>query len=99
VTRQRVAQWGRQYAAARPALATWLQRTRAASWANLAETRRTFPHADEVRVSSGRTATVFNIAGNNYRLIAAIHYNTGVVYAMRLMTHAEYAHGDWKDTL
>jgi mRNA interferase HigB len=33
---------------------------------------------------------VFNIAGNNYRLIAAIHFNTQILYVRSVMTHAEY---------
>jgi mRNA interferase HigB len=99
VTRRELERFGRRYADARGALDTWLRRTRAAEWANLAETRRTFPHADEVRVGSGRPVTVFNIRGNHYRLITAIHYNTGTVFVMRFFTHAEYDRDDWKDTL
>ena len=33
---------------------------------------------------------VFNIAGNRYRLIAAIHFNTQTLYVRAVMTHAEY---------
>ena len=34
--------------------------------------------------------TVFNIGGNNYRLITAIHYNTQICYIRTIWTHAEY---------
>lgn len=70
-----------------------------ARWRNLVDVRRAFPHADAVAVGSGRTVVVFNIAGNNYRLITAIHYNTQLVYALRFLTHAEYDKGAWKDQL
>ena len=33
---------------------------------------------------------VFNIKGNNYRLIVKIHYNTGRVFIRFVGTHAEY---------
>ena len=33
---------------------------------------------------------VFNIKGNDYRLIAKIHYNTGIVYIRFIGTHREY---------
>jgi mRNA interferase HigB len=52
-----------------------------------------------VTVSSGRSVTVFNIRGNDYRLVAAIHYNTQRVYALRVLTHAEYDRDRWKDQL
>ena len=37
---------------------------------------------------------VFNIAGNHYRLIAAIHFNTQTLYIRSIMTHKEY--DQWK---
>jgi len=43
-----------------------------------------------VKVGSGNSVTVFNISGNKYRLIVAIHYNTQRVYVLRLFTHADY---------
>jgi len=64
-----------------------------------ADVRRIYPHADPVRVASGNTVTVFNVAGNKYRLVAAIHYNAGRVYVLRIMTHADYGRGTWKDRL
>jgi mRNA interferase HigB len=33
---------------------------------------------------------VFNIKGNQYRLVVKIHYNTGVVYIRFVGKHAEY---------
>lgn len=33
---------------------------------------------------------VFNIKGNDYRLIAAIHYNTGILFIRFVGTHQEY---------
>jgi len=37
---------------------------------------------------------VLNVAGNRYRLIAAIHFNTQTLYVRGVMTHAEY--DDWR---
>ncbi len=59
---------------------------------------------DFVKVASGRTVAVFDIRGNHYRLIAAIHYLVrspakGRVYVLRLLAHAEYDLGRWKKEL
>lgn len=75
----------------------WLH-TRAAKWQNLAQTRHSFPHADQITVKSGRTVTVFNIT-NHFRLITAIHYNRQEVFALRFLTHADYDKDTWKHTL
>ena len=74
-------------------------RTKAADWSNIVDLRQTFPNADPVRVASGRTVVVFNIAGNRYRLLTAIHYNMRKVFVLRFLTHAEYDRETWKDDL
>ena len=33
---------------------------------------------------------VFNIKGNEYRLIVAVHYNRGLMYVRFVGTHREY---------
>ena len=65
--------------------------TKRADWGSLAEVRRDFAHADSV----GRR-TVFNIHGNNYRLIARVNYKTKRVFILYILTHAGYSKGDWK---
>ncbi|MGE3639298.1 MAG: type II toxin-antitoxin system HigB family toxin [Pirellulales bacterium] len=91
--------WAGQFPDAAVALAAWLKNGDRAAWRNIAEVRRVYPHADPVEVESGRTVVVFNVRGNRYRLITAIHYNRQVIYTLRFMTHAEYSKDRWKDTL
>ncbi|MGC9261250.1 MAG: type II toxin-antitoxin system HigB family toxin [Phycisphaerae bacterium] len=81
------------------ALLRWLRIAKEARWRHLAEVRTAFRAADEVKVASGRTVVVFNIGGNKYRLIAAIHYNMGKLYVLGLMTHREYSLDRWKESL
>lgn len=67
-------------------------------WQNLAQTRQSFPHADQITVKSGRTVTVFNIT-NDFRLVTAIHYNRQEIFTLRFLTHADYGKDIWKITL
>jgi mRNA interferase HigB len=69
-----------------------------ARWENLEDVRRTYPAADLTKVRSGGAVTIFNIGGNKYRLAVAVHYNTGRIYVLRIMTHEEYSRGTGKDT-
>ena len=80
-------------------MVNWVAVVRAARWGAFATLRQTFPSADQVVVRSGRAVVVFNIAGNQFRLICAVHFNTGLVFALRFMTHAEYSKDKWKDEL
>ncbi len=72
---------------------------KAAKFGDFASLRATFASADRVRVKSGRKVIVFNIGGNNYRLIVAVHFNTQRAFALRLMTHADYSKDKWKEIL
>src|ERR1700722_17376030 len=94
-----VKRWAFRHADASAALDKWMTLVKNAEWGNLSELRAVFASADEVMVSSGRRVVVFNIGGNKYRLIAAIHYNTQVIYALHFMTHAEYSKDRWKKVL
>ena len=84
---------------ARSGLETWYAVVKGRLWSSIVDVRVQFPHADAVRVRSGKTVTVFNIAGNRYRLITAIHYNRELVFTLLVLTHAEYSKGSWKDSL
>lgn len=86
-----------QHHAARSSLLAWLVAAQAASWKNLNEVRVTYPHADTAKVRSGAIVTIFNIKGNAYRLITAIHYNTQMVFIRDFLTHAQYSKDQWKD--
>ena len=59
-------------------------------FADFAALRRSFGAADLVA-----PYTVFDVGGNTFRLIAAIHYNRGRVYVRHVLTHAEY--DEWSD--
>src|SRR5713226_7473830 len=99
ITRKRLKVFAEQHSDAAEPLEKWYQLTRQARWQSLQDVRRVYPHADAVTVASGNTVTVFNIRGNRYRLIAAIHYNRQRVYVLRLLRHAEYSKGVWKEEL
>ena len=65
--------------------------------ADLPETPDCQPSHAAVSIASGNTVTVFNIGGNDFRLVVSIKYKWGVVYVRELMTHQEYSKDTWKD--
>jgi mRNA interferase HigB len=64
---------------------------RRAAWQTPVEMKQIYHNADLV----GRR-TIFNIAGNKYRLIARVNYQTQRVFVLHILTHAEYDKGDRK---
>jgi mRNA interferase HigB len=84
---------------AKEPLMRWMSLAKEAQWNSLLDIRKVFRSADEVVVNSGRSVVIFNIRGNNYRLITAVHYNRQLVYTMLFLTHAEYSKDAWKRIL
>jgi mRNA interferase HigB len=77
-------------------LRNWLDVAKSARWRQIQDVRKIFPHADSAIVGSGNTVTIFNISGNQYRLIVSIKYKWGVIYIRNFLTHAEYSKNAWK---
>ena len=68
------------------ALTAWFDEVRKAHWTSSADAKRRYRTASIV---SGERV-VFNIKGNDYRLVVAIDYEKGIVWIKWIGTHAEY---------
>ncbi len=77
--------WNRHPNAEEPLLA-WYRETEKADWANPAQVKAQYRSASFV----GENRVVFNIKGNDYRLVVKINYPYRVVYVRFVGTHAEY---------
>jgi mRNA interferase HigB len=80
-------------------LAEWSQIVQAVTWRSIQDVRRDYPSADGVRLRSGVVITVFNVKGNNFRLLTKLDYNAQRIYVVGVLTHAEYDKNQWKDRL
>jgi mRNA interferase HigB len=80
---------------------SWLNQfqvlARAKTWANLADVRKSLSHADGIRLKSGLVVTVFNVKGNEYRLLTRIAYHAQTVQILEVMTHKAYSRNAWKN--
>ena len=78
---------------ARTALEEWFQKTRKSEWGCFADMKRTFNSVDSV----GNQRYVFNIRGNNYRLVVVVKFTIRTVYIRFVGTHSEYDSIDVKN--
>lgn len=92
ITRKRLNDFAEKHPEARSGLSQWYRCMKANNFTSFNELRELFPHADIV----GKL-TIFNIADNKVRLIAAIHYNRRKIYIRAVLTHEEYDKGKWKE--
>jgi mRNA interferase HigB len=91
IAKSRLLDMARMYGDCVPQVTVWYDIASKANWHSLSDVRQAFRHADVVG-----DKTVFNIKGNDYRLIVSIRYDLGIIYIKALMTHAEYDKGAWK---
>ncbi|MVM37504.1 type II toxin-antitoxin system HigB family toxin [Spirosoma sp. HMF3257] len=86
VSRKAIHEYALIKSQATEALNEWYLKTKAADCSNLADVKNTFNSVDYV----GNDNYVFNIKGNQYRLIARIIFPVRTVFIRFIGTHAEY---------
>lgn len=93
-----IVHWGRarqffqKHPKAEVPLKQWKNVIQKVQWKNFSDIRDSFSAADWVE---GKV--VFDIKGNDYRLIAIVVFDQGKIYIRHVLTHEEYDRGKWKD--
>ncbi|SIR50069.1 type II toxin-antitoxin system HigB family toxin [Pontibacter lucknowensis] len=67
-------------------LKAWYNEAEQANWTSPNDIKKDYPSASLLEDNR----MVFNIKGNNYRLIVRINYKYGIVWIRFIGTHAEY---------
>ena len=86
ITQKRLQEFWRKHPDAESALRAWLTIARAKRYLGPNEVRQDFATASFL----GRWRTVFNIAGNKYRLVVDMRYDLGRIYIRHVLTHQAY---------
>jgi mRNA interferase HigB len=82
----------RDQPALKAALDAWFHEVKKARWSSAADVKRNYATASTV--SAGRI--VFNIKGNDYRLVVAVDFDKSIVWIKWLGTHKDYDRIDVK---
>lgn len=81
-----------QYPDVKKQIDNWYATVNKVELQNLEDVRQIYRDAEAVG-----NFTVFNIKGNDYRLIVGIDYENQTVYYKYFLTHPEYDKGKWKN--
>lgn len=92
ISRKALADFRGVHPPAQGPMAAWFKVVEGAVFQNFAAVRAAFNSADKVG-----QFTVFNVGGEGYRVVAAIHFNRQRLYIRHVFTHAEYER--WSDKL
>ena len=83
----------RDQPALKAALDAWFDEVRKAEWDSTADVKRLYATASIV--SADRI--VFNIKGNDYRLVVSVAFDKGIVWIKWIGTHRDYDRIDVKE--
>jgi mRNA interferase HigB len=92
ISKSRLRKFWEEHPDAEKPLMEWYKIATKADWENFVDVRATFRSADPYC-----DCVIFDIKGNNYRLITIILYPVKHVYIRYVLTHSEYDKGKWKD--
>jgi mRNA interferase HigB len=82
----RIASFSKQHPTAFESLIRWYQIVEKADWQTAHEMATDVGFVDSI----GNDRFVFNIKGNDFRLVAMIHFNRRTVYIRFIGTHRQY---------
>jgi len=85
-TEQALKEYAEEHPDSKVALQEWAVIVKRSEWTCFADIKKTFSSADNV----GNQYYVFNIKGNNYRLVVVIKFTVKFVYIRFIGTHKEY---------
>ena len=90
--RQLIEKFIRKHANSKASLSAWLDEAEEAEWKTPQDIKDRYRSSDFL---SGNRV-IFDIGGNNYRLMVLVRYRNGMLLIQKIGTHAEYS--KWKLT-
>jgi len=94
ISYKKIREFCQKHNAATSPLTHWYRIVKHETFTSFADVKRIFPSADAVG-----NFVVFNIGGNNFRLIAYIRYPLKRVFIRHILTHDAYNRDKWKEDL
>ncbi len=94
ISKTKLVEFWSKYPDAEAPLCAWLRLARKHEFLNFAELKAIFGSVDSVG-----NLFVFDIGGNKFRLVAAVHFNRKKVFIRAILRHADYDRGKWRNDL
>lgn len=86
ISRKRLIDFWEKHANAKGPLSAWYSEAESAQWNTTHDIKKQYNSADFVEDNR----VIFNIGGNNYRLVVKVMYKPKTIYILWVGTHADY---------
>jgi mRNA interferase HigB len=91
ISEKQIRKFREKHPAAEILMREWIRVVTAAEWNTTADIRNPFNSADFYC-----NCVIFNVGGNNFRIIAKVAYRIKVVFIRFVLTHSEYDQKKWQ---
>lgn len=85
-TEQALKEFAQTHPESKVALQVWSKAVKKSDWKNFADVKKTFNSVDAI----GGQRYVFNVKGNEYRIVAVIKFTVSFLYVRFIGTHSDY---------
>ncbi|OJV38753.1 MAG: addiction module toxin RelE [Bacteroidales bacterium 36-12] len=85
-TEKAIKEFVEKYPDSKVALQEWTSIVKKSECTSFADIKKTFNSVDAI----GNQRCVFNVKGNNYRLVVVVKFTLGFIYVRFIGTHKEY---------
>jgi mRNA interferase HigB len=82
----KIAKFAKKHADAAPALEAWRKHVNNAQWQTFHDIKNDFNSVDQI----GNDRCIFNIKGNNYRMVVIVRFTLNTIFVRFIGTHAQY---------
>ena len=88
ISKREIDKFIRKHRDTKTPLEAWFHEANAKTtiWKTSSDIKKRYPSASFLE----KNYVIFNIKGNNYRLVTKVAYNSGIVFIKWIGTHAEY---------
>ena len=86
ISQKAIHEFAKEYPLSAHPLSRWYKQTISSDWASFIDVKKMFNTTDHI----GNDRYVFDIGGNNYRLVAMIHFKRRTLYIRFIGTHSQY---------
>jgi mRNA interferase HigB len=91
ISEKQLRKFWEKHPTAQPSMMEWIRTVNSADWNNTSDIRNTFNSADFYC-----NCVIFNVGGNNFRIIAKVAYRIKVVFIRFVLMHREYDEKKWQ---
>lgn len=99
ISRARLREFWQAHATTKASLKIWHEVVKQAEWNKPDDIKQTFGDSIDIFKKCKKLVYIFDVGGNNVRVICDVNFKTKIVYILFVLTHDEYSKDRWKEKL